>query len=428
LKIILWIVIWLALIASGSGQELARRSFFGIECTMRDKHLVVSSVAPVSTAEAAGIHADDELLTINGESLSSPSQITELERKFRAGSTIQFVVRRAQETLTKSSSALALPMERNDGADTLYKTVDADGVLYRAIITKPKDNGKHPAVFLIGGLGCYSLDPIKADGAYAHVLHGLAQDGFVTMRIDKSGEGDSEGPSCKSDAATLNLAAKRSIAGINALRGYGFVDPAHVFIFAHSLGPIEGALVVGHVQIRGFIAAETIGTNWFDYQLQIARSQPLLLGQSYTEVEAFSRKNAKCLGLFYLQGLSEGDVVKAEPDCKDDLPSQSGMPAAYFRGIGNVNLADAWQHVDIPVLVTYGTSDPLTSTEQSMYLVNMINSIHPGRATYMEFAHMSHHFDQQPNQTQALHALEGSVNGPYDPQFVPAMERWMRSI
>jgi hypothetical protein len=312
--------------------------------------------------------------------------------------------------------------------DTLYETVNADGILYRAIITKPKDNGKHPAVLLIDGLGCYTLDPMKANSPYAHVLLALTHDGFVTMRVDKSGEGDSEGPACESDAATLDLAAKRSIAGIEALRNYDFVDATHIFIFSHSLGPIEGALVVGHVPIRGFIAAETIGTSWFEYQLEIARSQMLLLGHSYADVEDFSRKNMECLSLFYLRGLTEAEVVKAEPSCKDDLPSQAGMPAEYFRGVSKVNLADAWQHVDLPVLVTYGTSDPLTSKEQSKYMVDMINSFHPRRATYMEFDHMSHRFDQQPNQIVALHAMGDPVTGPYDPHFVPEIERWMRSI
>jgi hypothetical protein len=46
----------------------------------------------------------------------------------------------------------------------------------------------------------------------------------------------------------------------------------------------------------------------------------------------------------------------------------------------------------------------------------------------LEFDHMSHRFDQQPNQTLALHALDGPVSGPYDPRFVSEIERWMRSI
>lgn len=428
MKSFISIVMWFALIASAFSQELVRQAFWGVECGLSGKHLVVSSIAPGSTAARAGVSPGDELLTINGEAVADSGQLKRLEHRFRAGATIQFQIGRAGETLTKSAVAVALPFEQDRGMDTLYKTVNADGILYRAIITKPNDNQRHPAVLLIGGLGCYSLDPIKANSPYAHVLLALTHDGFVTMRIDKSGEGDSGGPPCESDKATLKLAAKRSIAGIEALRGYNFVDATHIFVFSHSLGPIEGALVVGHVPIRGFIAAETIGTSWFDYQLQIARSQMLLLGHSYADVESFSRKNMKCLSLFYLQGLTEGEVVKAEPDCKDDLPSQAGMPAEYFRAVGNLNLADAWQHVDLPVLVTYGTSDPLTSREQSSYLVNMINSVHPGRATYLELEGMSHRFDRQPNQTVALHAMAGAVTGPYDAHFVPDIERWMRSI
>jgi uncharacterized protein len=428
-SILIWFVcIWFVCVSGIYSQELARRSFLGVQCAMRGEHLVVVSVAPNSTASAAGLLPDDELLTINGEPLSSLTQLPNLQRNFRAGSTVQFSIRRARQRLSKSAIAIALPLESDSGMDTLYKTVNAGGVLYRAIITKPRDNGKHSAVFLIGGLGCYSLDPMKANSPYAHILLSLTRNGFVTMRVDKNGEGDSEGPACESDAATLDLAIKRSIAGIEALRGYDFADPTQIFIFAHSLGPIEGALVLGHVPVRGFIAAETIGTSWFDYQVEIARSQPLLMGQSYVEVEAFTRKNLKCLSLFYLQGLSESDVVKAVPACKDDLPSQAGMPAAYFRGVGDVNLADAWQHVDLPVLVTYGTSDPLTSIEQSRYLVDMINSVHPGRATYLEFDHMSHHFDEQPDQARALHALEDGINGPYDTRFIPAIEKWMRSM
>jgi hypothetical protein len=54
----------------------------------------------------------------------------------------------------------------------------------------------------------------------------------------------------------------------------------------------------------------------------------LLLGQSYAEVEPFSRKNMKRLSLFYLQGLPEGQAVKAEPDYKDNLPSKT----LFFAG------------------------------------------------------------------------------------------------
>lgn len=409
-------------------QDLPRRSFLGIETVKADGHIVVKSVSSESSASIAGLLPGDQVVEVNGQAVSDVSEIPELQRTFRAGTALRISIMRNGVTLEKKANALPLPLQSNLDFDTLYRTVLVAGSRYRAILTKPKGSGRYPAVFLIGGLGCYSLDPLLPTSPYGHIVDSLTQDGFVTMRVDKSGEGDSEGPACTSDAATLQMAAERSITGIASLRNYNFVDSSHIYVFAHSLGPIEGALVAGRVPIRGFIAAETIGKSWFDYQVEIARTQLLLQGQSYTEVEAFARTNLQCLALFYLQGLSEADVVKAQPDCRDDLPSQAGMPATYFRDVARVNLAEEWKRSDVPVLVTYGTSDPLTSQEESKYLVNMINSFHPGHATYEEFDHMSHHFDQQPDKVQALRSLGDKHNGAYDASFVPRIEQWMRSI
>lgn len=68
---------------------------------------------------------------------------------------------------------------------TLHQTIQIDGANYQAIITKPETSGKHPAVFLIGGLGCYSLDNLKPEDPFFQLLSGLTQRGYVTMRVDQ---------------------------------------------------------------------------------------------------------------------------------------------------------------------------------------------------------------------------------------------------
>ena len=60
-----------------------------------------------------------------------------------------------------------------------------DGANYSAILTRPQAEGKYPAVFVIGGLGCYSLDNLKPGDAYYELFNRLSQHGFVTMRVDK---------------------------------------------------------------------------------------------------------------------------------------------------------------------------------------------------------------------------------------------------
>jgi pimeloyl-ACP methyl ester carboxylesterase len=78
------------------------------------------------------------------------------------------------------------------------------------------------------------------------------------------------------------------------------------------------------------------------------------------------------------------DVSKLGEQCADMIRSYAGMPSLYMQQIGDLSLAKQWKSADIPVLVIYGTSDPATSADESRYLVEIINSSHPGRASYVE--------------------------------------------
>ena len=127
---------------------------------------------------------------------------------------------------------------------TLHQTIQIDRANYQAYHhQKPDTPGKHPAVFLIGGLGCFSLDDLKPDDPFFQLFSGLTQRGYVTMRVDKNGEGKSEGPPCDSPQSDLQLAVKRSFAGLDALAALDSVDRDKIFILAHSIGPLEGVLV-----------------------------------------------------------------------------------------------------------------------------------------------------------------------------------------
>jgi pimeloyl-ACP methyl ester carboxylesterase len=87
-----------------------------------------------------------------------------------------------------------------------------------------------------------------------------------------------------------------------------------------------------------------------------------------------------------------------------------------------------WKKANVPVLVTFGTSDPTTSAEESRYLINMINSFHPGRAEYMEFAGMGHGLDLSPSPRAWLEAIQKQQHGALDREFAERVESWMRHI
>lgn len=325
------------------------------------------------------------------------------------------------------TGAFALPaQESTPDFDIVYRTVAIDHDEYQTIITKPKSVGHYPAVLLIAGLGCYSLDHLKPDDPYAHLLNGLTRRGFVTMRVEKNGEGHSQGPPCDSPQSDLQLAVRRSLAGLNLLSESGFVDPHSIFIFAHSIGPLEGVLVAQKFPVRGFVAAETIGKSWFEYQLENTRRQTLLFGP-YDEADRAVRAAEKCTHLFLVDKLHPDQILKNHPDCREYV-NTFGVSYTYLQQIADLDLAVEWKKVDVPVLVTWGTSDPTTTAEENRYLVEEINSFHPSRATYAEFPGMGHGLDLSPSPRAWLEAIQKHQHGEFDEEFLDRVDSWLNSL
>jgi pimeloyl-ACP methyl ester carboxylesterase len=309
--------------------------------------------------------------------------------------------------------------------DVLERAVQLDGANLRAIVTRPKAPGRYPAVFVISGLGCYPLDPPEKDSPFNQLRYGLTRGGFVTMWVEKNGQGSSQGPPCDSPQSDLQFAARRSVAGLNALAAYDFVDRDNIFILAHSIGPMEGVLVAQKFPVRGFIAAETIGRSWFEYELENTRRQLLILGRPYDAVDKYVRTVERCQHRFAVEKQTPGQIVKDAPECKDSVDTFS-VSSTYLQQIADLDLAVEWKKVDVPVLVTWGTSDPTTSADENRYLADMINSFHPGRATYTEFAGMGHGLDLWPSQRAWLEGIHKKLHTQFDTEFLERVEKWMK--
>ncbi len=309
--------------------------------------------------------------------------------------------------------------------DVVDRTVQVDGANLHAIVTKPKAPGRYPAVFVISGLGCYAIDPPEKDSAFNQLRFGLTRHGYVTMWVEKNGQGSSQGPRCDSPQSDLQFAVRRSVAGLNTLAGYDFVDRDNIFILAHSIGPLEGVLAAQKFPVRGFIAAETIGKSWFEYQLENARRQLLILGRPYDFVDQYVRTVERCQHRFLVEKQTPEQIVKNSPECKESVNTFSAS-YTYLQQIAGLDLAVEWKKVDVPVLVTWGTSDPTTSADENRYLADMINSFHPGRATYIEFAGMGHGLDRSPSQRAWLESIGKQQNAEFDTEFLVRVEEWLK--
>jgi hypothetical protein len=309
--------------------------------------------------------------------------------------------------------------------EILDRAVTLDSINLHASVTKPRAPGRYPAVLVISGLGCYPLPHSDHDEPFNRFRYGLSQRGFVTMWVEKNGEGSSQGQACDSAQSDLQFAASRSIAGLKALATYDFVDRDNIFIFAHSIGPMEGVLVAEKFPVRAFIAAETIGKSWYEYQLENTRRQLLLLGRPYDAVEKAARTVARCQYHFFTEKQTPEQVIKNDPDCRESVRT-FGVSASYLQQIADLDLAAEWKKIDVPVLVTWGTSDALTSADESRYLTEMINSFHPHRATYEEFKDMGHGLDLWPSQKAFLESSGKKQDAPFDTEFLRKVADWLK--
>jgi pimeloyl-ACP methyl ester carboxylesterase len=423
-------------VTSAASDDLPRRGVIGLVVVAADTAKpedpqtnppTVKTVVPGGAAAAAGIQAGDILRELNGQPVSGSAEFALMSSRHLAGDSVTIRLTRGRQTIEKTVVLNPRPFESSANAEVLYRSVTVEGERRRTILTRPKAPGRYPAVLLMGGLGCYSLDgALNENTVYGPILSALARKGFVTMRVEKTGEGDSEGPACTDLKATAELEANGYVAGLAALRSYEFVEPEKIFVFAHSLGPLIASLALPKQNIRGIVAAETIGRSWFEYALENVRRQSALVGEPLDQVDADVQAHAKCGYHFFLQHETADEVAKLGNQCREMIASYSGVPYPYLQQIGDISLAKQWKQIDAPVLVIYGTSDPATSADEGQYLVDIVNSFHPGRATYAEIPGMGHDFGRYSSQAEFLSRRNSPTAHPFDDELLAVVLAWLQ--
>ena len=430
--------VWMAMADCAWGQtnDLPRHAVIGLQVAPPDLNKpedpvknppTIKSVIPDGAGEIAGIQVGDILLAVDDAIVRTSEDFAKRISRHLSGDSVSIRLSRHGVELSKTVVLKPRPFETSPDADVLYTSVVAGGSRRRVIVTRPKTSDRHPAVLLIGGLGCYSLDgEMSRPSGYGPILATLAKNNFVTMRVEKTGEGDSEDPACTDSKATVELEAQGYVAGLRALKSYGFVDPTRLFIFSHSLGPLVASVVLPQEAVRGFVAAETIGRSWFEYGLENVRRQSALVGTPLDQVDAEVRAHAVCAFHFFIDHESAEEVSKLNKQCGEMIESYAGMSSAYMQQIGDLSLGKQWKSVDIPALVIYGTSDPATSADEGRYLAELINNFHAGRATYVELQGMGHDFGRYDSQLEFLNRrLDPSKPHPFDEEVLTVLLKWL---
>jgi hypothetical protein len=320
------------------------------------------------------------------------------------------------------------PVESYTHADVMYDSVrDSRGERTRVILTRPREgNGKYPAIFIAGWLSCDSVEaPANTDDASGKVFRVLAElPGFVTMRMDKPGVGDSEGVCAETDFET-ELSAYH--AAFRSLSRHDFIDPTKIFIFGISNGGGFAPLIAEGAPVRGYVIDGGWVKTWFEHMIEIERRRFVLSGKTPSEVNDLMRLETRLYEAYLLEKQRPAQVLAQHPDLRaawagDDDDHLYGRPVAFYQQLQQLNLESAWSKVSVSVLALRGQYDWIMSRDDHERIVALVNQRFPGAAKFVELPATGHTFEHYEN-AQAAFKFKASA---FDPRNANMIVDWFR--
>jgi uncharacterized protein len=399
------------LIASASCfAELPRLAHLGAAFTVDSKQqVVIAALAADSNGSRAGLQRGDIVLEAGGTPAKPAVEFVRPLIRRVGGDNVAFKVQRAGKELTLTVSYVAPPKEEPKGLRVEYASVKVRDHERRTLITIPTLQVKKrlPAILFLPGSGCGSQESPRVTDPVVAILHQLTRHGFITMRVEKTGIGDSGGPPCYSDAGDMTQEVEGYRAGFAALANDPMVDPKRIYLFGHSAGATLAPLVARDLKIAKIAVVGAMGSNFLDYILAMRDRERALEGRSKDEVLKLHEVTQACLTRLLVQEQSPDAIEAAHPECRRQVRFDS--PAPFSRQWHKLDLSEAWSHVKAPTLVVYGTGDFVTSEFESQALVVRINansSPKKQQATYQTQA-MDHGFWDHANIQDAWNAEQG---------------------
>jgi len=426
------VLVSLAPVRAG-GDELRRSGFVGVQVVAVPENVraelevpdgvgvLVQGLVEGGSAKSAGIQANDVITDIGDHRVAGVPDFVQIARMLRGGDERTLRIRRGRQTLTVDVPIRPRPYESAPDVDVRYDAVTVDGTLRRTIVTAPKQAGRHPALLYVNGIGCFSQESLDLSTNDAKLLYGLTRAGFATMRLEKTGIGDSQGPACDSPKADFDAEVRGYTAALRALKSYDFVDAHSVFIVGISIGGVEAPLIAAQEAARGIVVINTVAKPFFEYLIDTRRRQLLLGRVPSDEVDRQMMLEERCNHRLLIEKQRPDAIVAATSECADHIAYPA--PFTFMQEWADVNLAAAWKRVDRPVLIVYGSSDFVSTVADDRYLADMIDGFHPGTATLKPIAGMDHPMSRAATMEESFARTKP---GEFEPAVLVAISGWLR--
>lgn len=294
-----------------------------------------------------------------------------------------------------------------DAEEVKYSNLTADATL-AGTLTLPRSGKPSPAILLIAGSGRVDRDEtVFGHKPFLVLADHLTKQGFVVLRVDKRGIGQSTG---NYDLATTEDFAADALAGVEYLKTRKEVDAERIGLIGHS----EGGLIAPMVAVKSN-----------DVAFIVLMAGPCVTGEAilYAQEALISRAmrvTEEQLGHqldFQKQVLSviknESDLEKADKLLREiiakqlaNLPKEEQQTSAesmeaqmqrcnsrWLRYYLTYDPTTSLRHLKIPVLVINGELDTQVSPKQNLPVIaKALEEAENQNYRIIEFQKLNHFF------------------------------------
>ena len=394
-----------------SAQELLRKAYLGAQIEKVDNGFMITHILG-GTAMNLKLEKHDVILEINGIKLKDQAALSRAMNDKRSGDAINLTIQRNKKTLNLKGVFQSKPLETSDFSEVIYDAAPYKDGQLRVIINKPfgaKD--KSPAMLFIPGYTCSSIDNLSSNHPYKRIIDAYIKAGFVTLRIEKSGLGDSSNtPPCES--CDLRDEINNFQVGLDKLQSLSYVDTNQIFIVGHSMGGIIAPAISAANRVAGVVVYGTTAKSWFEYQIELARVQNKLAGLNPLDHEQSVRDQYELNYRYFVKKEPLSDIAKDSVSLLSlinhfQYDAAKGMiygrNAEYWRQIQDINHLENWKKTEAQVLVQFGESDfQAFSRNDHEQIVETCNYYKPGSATLKVYPSTDHYYAKSGTMQEAF--------------------------
>lgn len=307
----------------------------------------------------------------------------------------------------------------------------SEGLFLVAYVSRPAGTTRRlPALFLTQWVVCSSIRPDPARTSMAERLALSA--GHALIRVERSGTGESEGPGC--DQLDYNTEVRHYREALDQLAAHAWIDPARIVIFGSSLGSTTAPLVAQGKPVAGVFVQGAGALTYLERMLHFDRIQlerqpdfdPMTLDREMRRRIEFQQH--------YLHGkMTPGEIEQRYPQLAgvwaslrgtDEQPHY-GRPYAWHWQAAEQDWLAAWARIETPVMVIYGEFEQFEARHGHRVIVDTINRLRPGTATWLEIPQVGHDLAIYPDPYTAF-LFEGGARRPE--LFVEPVSQWLKGL